>query len=80
MAVGAATGAVTGKLTDVGISDDMVRQIGSELDQGKAAVFLLARAVAVDRVIDALKPFRPTVIQTGLSRRDEEELVEALRS
>jgi len=80
MAVGAATGAVTGKLTDVGISDDMVRQIGSELDHGKAAVFLLARTVAADRVIEALKPFEPTVIQTSLSRTGEEEFIQALQS
>jgi uncharacterized membrane protein len=79
MAVGAATGAVVGKLTDVGISDDMVRQIGSELDDGRAAVFLLARSTAVDRVVDAFKPYRPTVIHTNLSRSGEEELVRALQ-
>jgi len=79
MAVGAATGAVIGKLTDVGISGDMVRQIGSELDHGRAAVFMLARSAAEDRVIDALRPFEPTVIQTDLSRDREEELIQALQ-
>lgn len=80
MAVGAATGAATGKLTDVGISDDMIRQIGSELSDGHAAVFLLARSATVDRVIDALKPFQPTVIQTNLASRDERELIQALQA
>ena len=79
MAVGAATGAVAGKLIDVGINDDMIKQIGGELEQGKAAVFLLARSATVDRVIEALKPFNPTVIQTNLSREREDELVQALQ-
>ena len=80
MAVGAATGAVAGKLTDIGINDDMIKQIGAQLEQGKAAVFILARSATVDRVIDALKPFGPTVIQTNLTKEREEELVKALQT
>lgn len=80
LAVGAATGAVIGKLTDVGIDDDMVRQIGRELDHGRAAVFVFARTLALDRVIEALRPFEPHVIQTNLSRNSEEELIQALQS
>jgi uncharacterized membrane protein len=80
LAVGAASGAVAGKLTDIGISDDMIKQIGQQLEQGKAAVFLLARSATVDRVVEAIKPFRPTVIQTNLSHDPEEELVQALQS
>jgi uncharacterized membrane protein len=80
LAVGAATGAVAGKLTDVGINDDMIKQIGQQLQQGKAAVFLLARSATVDRVIEAIKPFNPTVIQTNLTKDREEELVRALQS
>jgi uncharacterized membrane protein len=80
LAIGAGTGALAGKLADVGINDDTIRQIGSQLEQGKAAVFLLARSATVDRVIDALKPYNPTVIQTNLTKDREEELVKALQS
>ncbi|MGH9262833.1 MAG: DUF1269 domain-containing protein, partial [Acidimicrobiales bacterium] len=80
LAVGAATGAVAGKLTDVGINDDTIKQIGQQLQGGKAAVFLLARSATVDRVIDAIKPYNPTVIQTNLTKDREEELVQALQS
>jgi uncharacterized membrane protein len=80
MAVGAATGAVAGKLTDIGINDDMIKQIGAQLEQGKAAVFILARSATVDRVIDALKPLGPTVLQTNLTKEREEELVKALQT
>jgi uncharacterized membrane protein len=80
LAVGAGTGALAGKLADVGINDDTIKQIGSQLEQGRAAVFLLARSATVDRVIEAIKPFNPTVIQTNLTRDREEELVRALQS
>ncbi|MEV6284016.1 DUF1269 domain-containing protein [Kribbella sp. NPDC051770] len=80
LAVGAATGAVAGKLTDVGINDDLIKQVGSQLQEGKAAVFLLARSATVDRVVDALKPFSPTIIQTNLTKEREEELIQALQS
>jgi uncharacterized membrane protein len=80
MAIGAASGALGGKLADVGINDDTIKQIGSQLQDGKAAVFLLAHSATVDRVIEALKPFSPTVIQTNLTRDREEELVKALQS
>lgn len=80
LVVGAASGAVAGKLTDIGISDDLIKEVGKQLQDGKAAVFLLARSATVDRVVDALKPYSPTVIQTNLTKEREEELIEALRS
>ena len=80
LAVGAATGAIGGKLADVGINDDTIKQIGGQLEQGRAAVFLLARSATVDKVIDALKPYNPTVIQTNLTKEREEELVQALQA
>jgi uncharacterized membrane protein len=80
LAVGAASGALSGKLADIGINDDTIKQIGGQLEQGRAAVFLLARSATVDKVIDAIKPYNPTVIQTNLTKDREEELVQALQS
>ena len=80
LAVGAGTGAIAGKLSDVGIDDDMIKDIGSELKQDRAAVFLLADEATIDRVVDAFRPLNPTVIQTNLSKDNEKELVEALQS
>ena len=80
LAIGAATGAIGGKLADVGINDDTIKQIGGQLEQGRAAVFLLARSATVDKVIDALKPYNPTVIQTNLTKEREDELVQALQA
>lgn len=78
-AVGAASGALTGKLVDVGISDQLIKDVGRQLQEDHAAVFLLARSATVDRVVDALKPFGPTVIQTNLTKEREDELVQALQ-
>jgi uncharacterized membrane protein len=80
LAIGAGTGALAGKLADVGINDETIKQIGGQLEQGRAAVFLLARSAMVDKVIEAIKPFNPTVIQTSLTRDREEELVQALQA
>jgi uncharacterized membrane protein len=80
LAIGAGTGALAGKLADVGINDDTIKQIGGQLEDGKAAVFLLARSATVDRVIDAIKPYNPAVIQTNLTKDREEELVKALQA
>jgi uncharacterized membrane protein len=77
--VGAGTGAISGRLTDIGVDDNLIREIGQTLEPGKAAVFFLARNATVDRVIDAMKPYNPKVIQTNLSKDSERELIETLQ-
>lgn len=79
-AAGAAAGAVGGKLTDLGIDDDLIRQIGEQLQPGKAALFALVRRSTSDKVTEALKHYSPKVLYTNLSRDREEELVKALQA
>ena len=43
MAIGAATGAATGALTDVGVDDKFMKELGTNLQPGKAAVIVLVR-------------------------------------
>jgi uncharacterized membrane protein len=59
------------------LAGDLHRQ--ELLQPGKAAVFFLARNATGDRVIEAIRPYNPTVIQTNLSRESERELIEALQ-
>jgi uncharacterized membrane protein len=66
------------ELADIGVDDDLIRRVGDTLQPGRAAVFYLPRNATVDRVIEAIRPYNPTVIQTNLSRDSERELVEAL--
>ena len=77
--LGAGSGALSGSLTDIGIRDDLIEEIGQTLQPGRAAVFFLARNATVDRVIEAIKPYNPTVIQTNLSKDSERELIQALQ-
>ncbi len=80
LAVGAATGALSGKLTDIGINDEMVKEIAAALEPGSAAVFLLVVKATADRVIEAIAPYSPRVLQTSLSHDREQELIAALKA
>ena len=76
-AVGA--GAIGGKLTDVGIDDSMIKELGQQLEPGMAAVFALVQQATQNRVIEAIKPYGPRVLQTSLSHDDQEALTKALQ-
>ena len=78
MAIGAASGAVAGKLTDVGVNDDFMKTLGAKLDQGGAALIVLGRAQSPERVIERVKPYGGEIIQTSLDRDQEEHLRAAL--
>ncbi len=49
-AVGAASGALRGKFTDIGISNDFMRDVSGALQSGNAALFLLIRKMTTDKV------------------------------
>ncbi len=77
-AVGAGAGALSGSLQDIGINDDTIKEIGGAIQPGASALFVLVRQATPDKVIDELKKYNPTVIQTSLSHDDEARLVAAL--
>lgn len=79
-AVGAASGALAGQLSDVGINDNFMRDTARALPPGGSAVFVLLRKMTADKVLDRLQSFhrRGRVLQTSLSREDEDRLREAL--
>ena len=76
VAVGAGAGALSGKLTDIGINDDFMKELGKGLPKGGAAVFVLVRKATADKVLDRLEAFRGKgkVLQTSLTKDSEEEL------
>jgi uncharacterized membrane protein len=78
MAVGAASGAAAGKMTDLGVNDNFVKDLGSKLEPGTAALIVLGSTDARDKVIDRVKPYGGDVIQTSLSTEEEEHLRAAL--
>ncbi|CCH88485.1 conserved protein of unknown function [Modestobacter italicus] len=77
---GGSIGAASGALSDIGIDDDLIRQVGEQLQPGKAAVFVLARGSTPVQLTEALKSYAPTVLQTSLTADREADLVRALQS
>jgi uncharacterized membrane protein len=78
MAVGAATGAAAGKVTDVGVNDNFMKELAEKLPAGGAALFMLGRSGAPDKLIERVKPYGGHVIQTSLSDEAEQHLRDAL--
>jgi len=78
-AVGAGTGALSGKLADYGIDDDFIRSLGSTIEPGTSALFVLVRKVNVDKLLPELRPYGGTILRTSLSNDQEERLKAALQ-
>lgn len=77
MALGAAAGAAGGALSDTGVDDDFMKQLGEQLTPGKAGLIVLIRQMSADKILPQIK-IPGTVIQTSLSNDDEQRLQEAL--
>jgi uncharacterized membrane protein len=78
-AVGAGTGALSGGLSDYGIDDDFIRSVGSTIEPGSSALFVLVRSYTADKVLPELRQFEGTVLRTSLSNEQEERLKKALQ-
>ena len=76
MAVGAGAGALSGKLTDIGIDDKFMKELGESLPKGGSALFPLVKRSTPDKVIEPLEPFRGKgrILRTSLSKESEDEL------
>jgi uncharacterized membrane protein len=78
MAVGAASGALAGKAADVGVNDNFMKELGEKLPAGGAALLVLGRTDAPDKVIERVRPYGGQVVQTSLSEDAEQHLRDAL--
>jgi len=77
LAIGAVTGAVAGGLTDIGVDDKFIKEVGSQIEPGHSALFILVRKATGDKVIEQVQEFNPTVLQTSLSEEQEAKLRES---
>ena len=64
-AIGAASGALGGALTDVGIEDRFMKEAAQHLQAGNAALFLLIRKMTADKALAALQGEGGIVIRTS---------------
>jgi uncharacterized membrane protein len=76
VAVGAAMGLLTGSLTDVGIDDDFIDAVRSEVQPGTSALFVLSSQAVTDKVREAFADEKPHLIDSNLSPADEARLRE----
>jgi len=74
--VGAGVGGVSGAFADLGIDDGFLREVGSSLPIGGAALCVLIGDVAPDRVLERLRAHAPRarLLRTNLGHRDERRL------
>jgi uncharacterized membrane protein len=75
-AVGAGAGAVSGALTDIGVDNNMMKELAASFKPGCSAVFVLVRKATGDKVLEGLKEFtgKGKVLQTSLAKDKEDEL------
>ena len=75
---GAASGTLSGYLTDIGINDKWMKETAAAVQPGTAALFVLVRKVTADKVLDRLKGEGGTVLKTSLDHTKEAALQAAL--
>ena len=71
---GLALGALVGKVTDLGIDDKWMKEVGDSMQPGSSAVFLLIRNAAPDKFLEAVGQFEGTVFKTSLPAEAEAAL------
>lgn len=77
MAIGAASGAAAGAMSDSGVDDKFMKELGSQLRPGGAAVIALVRSANMEKVLAEVK-VPGDVIQTSLGGDAEQALRDAL--
>ncbi len=76
MAVGAAAGALAGHFAHYGIDENFINSVRSKVTPGTSALFLLTSGAVVDKLIEAVRGQKFQIVQTNLSKEQENELRE----
>lgn len=74
LAVGAASGAIGGALSDVGINDQFMKDLAASLKSGSSVLFVLVRKATPDKVLAELQGTGGKVIKTSLTHDEEAKL------
>lgn len=75
-AIGAAWGAILGSMADYGIDDTLIKNVREQVTEGTSALFLLTADETADRVVEAFQGAHVQLIQSNLSREQEDKLRE----
>lgn len=79
IAVGMGAGGVGGMLSDYGINDKFIKELGAKLEPGTSAIFLLIRKVTTDKVLDSVAAFGGHILQSSLTTEQDARLRAALQ-
>ena len=71
-AIGTTSGAISGKLTDVGINDQFMKDVGRTLAVWQCSLFLLIRKMTTDKVAAALRGTGGTEMRSSFDETKEE--------
>jgi uncharacterized membrane protein len=74
LAMGAAIGALMGHFSHYGIDQDFINQVRSKITPGTSALFLMETGAVVSRMAEAVKDQQFEIIQTNLSKEQEDKL------
>ncbi len=76
MLAGAGAGAISGALSDIGIDDQMMKEMAKSFKPGGAALFVLVRRSNHEKVKERLAKFagKGKIFMTSLTKDSEEEL------
>jgi uncharacterized membrane protein len=67
-----------GLLSDYGIPDNFIKALGSTITRGTSAIFLLIRSADHDKLLASFSRYEGTILETSLSKEQEEKLRAAL--
>lgn len=79
-AVGATAGVMGGTLADIGVDDDFMESVGSEMNPGSSALFLLLHHITIDKAIPELAKHGGRILHTSLSRAQEDRVKKIFES
>ncbi len=68
------SGALDGRLTDLGVNDEFVKQVARTLQSGNAALLLRIRKTTTDKVLAGLRGVGGTVLRSWFDETKEESL------
>jgi uncharacterized membrane protein len=74
MALGGATGAAVGSTSDLGVDDSFMKELGTKLQPGGAALFLLVLRSTPEKVVPEVARYGGHIMSTSLTTEQEASL------
>jgi uncharacterized membrane protein len=74
LAIGAVADAISGAMSDYGINDDFIKEVGVTIKPGGSALFLLISKWTEDKALERLNKFDATIVRTSLTKEEEDKL------